>query len=134
MLTRRESSLSVWVPSLTFLVVDLDAICTIAVQILEQKATCQQDPGQDDDEETPEDQAEYDSILVSSAGDLVAALAAALGPDFSQGFNTFFPLISKYYVSVFDMIMNYMNLNPSKSQNPAPGLTVQPPSAASLRS
>jgi hypothetical protein len=54
-----------------------------------------------DDEEEFEDQSEYDSILISSAGELVAALSYALGPNFSQGFNTFFPLISKYYVSVF---------------------------------
>lgn len=59
---------------------------------------CQQDPDQDEDEEAPEDTAEYDSILVSSAGDLVASLANALGADFAQAFNTFFTLISKYYV------------------------------------
>jgi len=45
----------------------------------------------------PEDQAEYDSVLISSAGDLVASLAEALGGDFAQVFGTFFPLISKYY-------------------------------------
>jgi len=75
----------------------LDAICSIAVQILEQKALCQQDPDQDENEEAPEDQAEYDSVLISSAGALVAALAEALGADFAQAFGTFFPLISKYY-------------------------------------
>ncbi|KAF8963447.1 armadillo-type protein [Flammula alnicola] len=69
----------------------------IAMQILEQKAFCQQDPDQDEEEEAPEDQAEYDSVLISSAGDLVAALANAFGPDFYQAFVTFFPLISKYY-------------------------------------
>ncbi|KIM83108.1 hypothetical protein PILCRDRAFT_450443 [Piloderma croceum F 1598] len=75
----------------------LDPICSIAVQILEQKALCQQDPDQDENDEAPEDQAEYDSVLISSAGDLVAALAEALGADFAQAFGTFFPLISKYY-------------------------------------
>jgi len=113
---------------------DLEAISNIAVQILEQKAPCQQDPGQDDDEET-EDQAEYDSILISSAGDLVAALSSALGPDFSQGFNTFFPLISKYYVSAFYIIrMNYMDLIFCTSQRTAQRLIVQLLLAASLRS
>jgi importin-4 len=77
-----------------------DHISSIAVQILEQKAFCQQDPDQDEDEEAPEDQAEYDSVLISSAGDLVAALANALGSDFLPAFTTFFPLISKYYVRV----------------------------------
>ncbi|KAH7885809.1 ARM repeat-containing protein [Phlebopus sp. FC_14] len=72
-------------------------LCTIALQVLGQKALCQQDPDQDENEEAPEDQAEYDSVLISSAGDLVAALANALGPDFAQAFGTFFPLISKYY-------------------------------------
>ena len=71
------------------------------MQILEQKAFCQQDPDQDEDEEAPEDQAEYDSVLISSAGDLVAALANALGYDFAQPFVKFFPLIAKYYVRVY---------------------------------
>lgn len=77
---------------------DYDSICGIAMQILEQKAFCQQDPDQDENEEAPEDQAENDSVLISSAGDLVASLANALGAEFNQAFTTFFPLISKYYV------------------------------------
>ncbi|KAI6149260.1 ARM repeat-containing protein [Pisolithus tinctorius] len=75
----------------------LETLCNIAVQILEQKALCQQDPDQDETEEAPEDQAEYDSVLVSAAGDVVSALANALGADFAQLFNTYFPLISKFY-------------------------------------
>jgi hypothetical protein len=75
-----------------------DAICGIAMQILEQKASCQQDPDQDENEQAPEDQVEFDSVLISSAGDLVASLANALGAEFNQAFTTFFPLISKYYV------------------------------------
>jgi importin-4 len=51
-------------------------------------------------EEAPEDQAEYDSVLISAAGDLVSSLANVLGADFSQAFGTFFPLIAKYYVGV----------------------------------
>ncbi|KAH9975211.1 ARM repeat-containing protein [Russula compacta] len=74
-----------------------EKLCSIAKEILEQKAICQQDPDQDADEEAPEDQAEYDSVLISSAGDLVAAMANALGPDFAPAFNTFYPLIAKYY-------------------------------------
>jgi hypothetical protein len=77
---------------------DYDRFCSIAKEILEQKAICQQDPDQDADEEAPEDQAEYDSVLISSAGDLVAAMANALGSDFASAFNAFFPLIAKYYV------------------------------------
>ncbi|OBZ65245.1 putative importin subunit beta-4 [Grifola frondosa] len=75
----------------------IEHIGNIAIQVLDQKAICQQDPDQDESEEMPEDQAEYDSILISSAGDLVAALANALGPEFAPAFQTYFPLISKYY-------------------------------------
>ncbi|KAF9052288.1 ARM repeat-containing protein [Hymenopellis radicata] len=76
---------------------DLDRVSEIAIQILQQKAFCQQDPDQDEADEAPEDQAEYDSVLISSAGDLVSALANILGADFAPAFNTFFPLISKFY-------------------------------------
>ena len=37
-------------------------------------------------------------MLISSAGDLVAAMANTLGADFAPAFNTFYPLIAKYYV------------------------------------
>ncbi len=80
---------------------DLDRVSEIALQILGQKAFCQQDPDQDETEEAPEDQAEYDSVLISSAGDLVSALANVLGADFAPAFGTYFPLISKFYVSAF---------------------------------
>jgi hypothetical protein len=80
-----------------FIEKNVEQICNIAIQVLSQKALCQQDPDQDENEEAPEDQAEYDSVLVSSAGDLVAALSNALGSDFAQAFGTFFPLIAKYY-------------------------------------
>lgn len=87
---------------------DLEEICNIAIQILEQKAFCQQDPDQDDEEEAPEDQAEYDSVLISSAGDLVAALANGLGAEFGPAFNTFFPLIAKYYVRFFHKFISLL--------------------------
>lgn len=76
-----------------------DELCSLAVEILEQKHICQQDPDQDEADEAPEDQAEYDSVLISSAGDLVAAMSNVLGADFENAFKQFFPLISKYYVS-----------------------------------
>ncbi|KAF8578209.1 ARM repeat-containing protein [Ramaria rubella] len=65
--------------------------------VLEQKAVCQMDPDQEAEEELPEDQAEEDSMLISAASDVVAALATALGPQFTEPFQTFFPLIIKYY-------------------------------------
>lgn len=96
---------------LTSRLTDHDKLCSIAKEILEQKAICQQDPDQDADEEAPEDQAEYDSVLISSAGDLVAAMANALGSDFALAFNTFYPLIAKYYVcdSISASLHNRLN-------------------------
>ena len=75
-----------------------DHFANIAVQVLEQKAVCQQDPDQDEADEAPEDSAEYDSILISSAGDVVSAMASTLGADFQQALKTFLPLVTKYYV------------------------------------
>lgn len=71
----------------------------MAATVLEQKAVCQQDPDQDDAEEAPEETAEYDTMLIASAGDLVAALSTTLGAAFTPFFQTFYPLIVKYYVS-----------------------------------
>ena len=78
---------------------DVEAIGNLAMQILEQRAVCQQDPDQEEPEADTDDSAEYDSVLVSSAGDLVAALANASGTDFGLAFGSFFPQIAKYYVS-----------------------------------
>ncbi|KAH9926267.1 ARM repeat-containing protein [Epithele typhae] len=80
-----------------FLDTRVESFANIALQVLEQKAICQQDPDQDEGDEAPEDSAEYDSILISSAGDLVAALATALGAEFASGYEKFAPLIMKYY-------------------------------------
>ena len=79
---------------------DHDRVSELAIQILEQKSLCQQDPDQDDDDEPLEDQAEYETVLISSAGDIVAALAQVLGADFVKAFEKFFPLIAKFYVRV----------------------------------
>ena len=39
-------------------------------------------------------------MLISSAGDIVAALAQVLGPGFVKAFDKFFPLIARFYVCV----------------------------------
>lgn len=78
---------------------EMNEVCTLAATILEQKAVCQQDPDQDEAEELPEETAEYDTMLIASAGDLVAALSTTLGTTFTPLFRTFYPLIVKYYVS-----------------------------------
>lgn len=69
--------------SAKFRAVDLEEICHIAIQILEQTAICYQDPGQVEVHEPMDDQAEYGSMLISSAGDLVADLTAVLSADFA---------------------------------------------------
>ena len=83
-------------------VIDLEHLCTITAQILEQKVLCRQDPDQDKADEALEESAEYELVLISSAQDLVVSIANVLGPlfsQFSQVFATFLPLIGKYYVS-----------------------------------
>jgi len=75
----------------------LEELGGIVSDILEGKALCQQDPDQGEEEaEVPEDQAEYDSVLTSAAGDVVSAMATTLGADFQQALNTYFPLIMKF--------------------------------------
>ena len=77
---------SIFISLIYFFLSDLENISNIAIQILEQKALCQQDPDQDEDEEPLEDQAEYDSVLISSVGVLVAALVTTLLSDFGGAF------------------------------------------------
>lgn len=86
-------------------IADLNEVCTFTLQILERKALCQQDPDQDEDEEVEGEQAEYESVLIGAALDVVGALAAALGADFSQAFKSFMPAMFKYYVSCSAMIL-----------------------------
>lgn len=79
---------------------DLNEVCTFTLQILERKALCQQDPDQEDEDELEDgEQAEYESVLISSAMDVLGALAGALGPDFSKPFESFMGPTFKYYVS-----------------------------------
>ena len=97
-----ETSESCFLPPLSWTLMiftEVNEVCTLASTILEQKAVCQQDPDQDEAEEAPEETAEYDTMLIASAGDLVAALSVALGTSFTPLFQTFYPLIAKYYVS-----------------------------------
>lgn len=116
---------------------DLEPICNVATLVLQQKAFCQQDPDQDEEEEAPEDQAEYDSVLVTSAGDVVSSIANALGPDFAQLYPTFFPLISKFYVSSARCSSTHATLTDITSLNRRRTVrqaTALPPSDASPRS
>ena len=80
-------------------ILDVEGIFEIVTTVLEQKAVCQMDPDQEDEAFEEEEQSEEDSMLVSAAADVVAALASALGPQFAEPFQDFFPMIVKYYVS-----------------------------------
>ena len=86
-------------PSTEFHVTELEDVSDMLSDILQQKALCQQDPDQEDEPSSgSEDQAEYDSVLISAAGDVVAAVANAFGADFQEPLKIFLPLIMKYYV------------------------------------
>ncbi|PFH50046.1 hypothetical protein AMATHDRAFT_4295 [Amanita thiersii Skay4041] len=72
----------------------VEQLCSIAIQVLNQEAWCQKDSDQDG---AQEHRADDGFMLVSSAGDVVAALASVIGPEFAPAFNTFYPSIAKYY-------------------------------------
>lgn len=75
----------------------LDEIATRAIEILEKKALCQQDPDEDDENvDVDADTSEYEAALVSNASDVFGAMATVLGPDFAQAFGAVLPLISRY--------------------------------------
>jgi hypothetical protein len=76
---------------------DLDQVATFAIEILEKKSLCQQDPDGDDEAAGVDaDSSEYESALISNAADVFGAMATVLGPDFAQAFGSVLPLISKY--------------------------------------
>ncbi|KAG0362610.1 hypothetical protein BGZ54_008572 [Gamsiella multidivaricata] len=65
--------------------------------IFEKKAYCQQELADDEGLLDEDEQAEFDALLISSASDLVGALAAALGESFVPYAKVFIPHIAKYY-------------------------------------
>lgn len=74
----------------------LDKVATLAIEILEKKSLCQQDPDGDDDGAAEADSSEYESALISNAADVFGAMACVLGPDFAQAFDRVLPLIANY--------------------------------------
>ncbi|WVR09018.1 hypothetical protein IAU60_006078 [Kwoniella sp. DSM 27419] len=75
----------------------LDEVATFAIEILEKKSLCQQDPDGDDEAVGVDaDSSEYESALVSNAADVFGAMATVLGPDFAQAFGQVLPLIANY--------------------------------------
>ncbi|KAF9336466.1 hypothetical protein BG006_008593 [Podila minutissima] len=65
--------------------------------IFEKKAYCQQELADDEGLLDEDEQAEFDGLLITSASDLVGALAAALGESFVPYAKVFIPHIAKYY-------------------------------------
>lgn len=84
-------------PSLILREGRVESICNSTAEILNGKSLCQQDPDQDDEIEDDVENAEYESVLIQAAGDLVGALATSIGQQFSGPFGTFLPLIAKFY-------------------------------------
>lgn len=80
-----------------YLTLDVDPICQHLLEIFEKRALCQQEDEDEDGLIDEDEQAEYESMLVGSASDLVGALAQAIGEGFAQYFNVFLPHISKFY-------------------------------------
>ncbi|TPX62738.1 hypothetical protein SpCBS45565_g06960 [Spizellomyces sp. 'palustris'] len=86
------------------------SLAELVLLVLQKEHKCQLDVELDDEmsdgsalRRTPQrveeddEQAEYDAVLISSACDLVGAMANALGAGFSVYFQQLFPLIAKYY-------------------------------------
>ncbi|KAF9933551.1 hypothetical protein FBU30_005193 [Linnemannia zychae] len=65
--------------------------------IFEKKAFCQQELADDEGLLDEDEQAEFDALLISSASDLVGAMAAVLGENFVEYAKIFIPHIAKYY-------------------------------------
>lgn len=69
------------------------------VAILTKRHTCQQDFGEELGEEILDESSEYDWLVVDTALDAVAALAAALGPAFAELWQVFEKPVLKYVSS-----------------------------------
>jgi hypothetical protein len=74
----------------------LEEVSQDTLDIFRKQSLCQQDY---DDEELvdEEDDLESETVLISSASDLVAALCETVGPSFASYFEVFMPLIAKYF-------------------------------------
>ena len=78
----------------------LELIATFAIEILEKKSLCQQDPDGNDENVVDDNEiSEYESALISNAADVFGAMASVLGSDFAPAFGKVLPLISRYSVS-----------------------------------
>ncbi|KAG0766238.1 hypothetical protein G6F33_004240 [Rhizopus arrhizus] len=74
----------------------LEDVCNNLLEIYQKKSLCQQAFEEGDVDEEEED-LESEALLISSAGDLVAALCETVGPNFTPSFEIYLPFILKYY-------------------------------------
>ncbi|KAF0447599.1 ARM repeat-containing protein [Gigaspora margarita] len=77
-----------------------DSVRPIAENVLllyQKKAVCQQDNDDDEGLLDDDEEAEYDSLLINNASDLVAVMALVLGYDFVPYFKEYIHYITKYY-------------------------------------
>jgi hypothetical protein len=89
----------------SYALIGREAILGHVRAILEQRHECQQTGGLEDfaDLET----SEYEAVVISNAVEVLSAMASAYGPKFAEEFGNFFPLITKYYVSVPVMALGF---------------------------
>ncbi|KAI9254656.1 armadillo-type protein [Sporodiniella umbellata] len=74
----------------------LQDICNNLLEIYQKKSLCQL-AFEDGDVDEEEEDLETEALLISSAGDLVAALCETVGPNFTTSFEVYLPFILKYY-------------------------------------
>lgn len=75
----------------------IDALCQHILSLLERKATCQIELGEEEIYDPEEDEAELDALVISSAIDLIGSLAQSMAHSFPPFFKHFWPHLSKYY-------------------------------------
>lgn len=77
---------------------EAERACAHVADILDQKSVCQIDSeARDEDAAAVEDISEYESVLISSATDLVGAMANVYAQDFIEPLKQLLPKVTKYY-------------------------------------
>jgi hypothetical protein len=81
----------------------LDLLANQLLLLLQQEHPCQEqddsfeEDGDQGKEEDDDEMAELDALVLCAAADTVAALSAAVGPQFAPYFQRFLPLIARFY-------------------------------------
>ncbi|KAH6584059.1 hypothetical protein BASA61_007707 [Batrachochytrium salamandrivorans] len=76
----------------------VNTLANLLLQIFRGEHVCQISEDFDDAPDRNDDElAELDALVISTAADVLGALAAVLGPDYAPYFSPFLPLIAKHY-------------------------------------